>query len=150
MKEDGGFFGQGFAEGIAGQTANVVEKAVEMAKGAREAVTSYAKSFSEKMLENMELNPVITPVMDLSNVTGTDLSGNVNVGNLRGTANMNVEGIRSPQQAPVTNSTVYEIHITANGDLPQSTIKQMAQSIQAEIKNQNDRMRISRGEAVLF
>jgi len=150
LKEDGGYFGQGFAEGIAGQTSNVVERAVELAKGARDAVTSYAKSFSEKMLENMELNPVITPVMDLSNVTGTDLSGNVNVGNLRGTANMNVEGIRSPQQAPVTNSTVYEIHITANGDLPQSTIKQMAQSIQAEIKNQNDRMRISRGEAVLF
>ena len=150
LKEDGGFFGQGFANGISGQTSNVVERAVELAKGARDAVTSYAKSFSEKMLENMELNPVITPVMDLSNVTGTDLSGNVNVGNLRGTANMNVEGIRSPQQASVTNSTVYEIHITANGDLPQSTIKQMAQSIQAEIKNQNDRMRISRGEAVLF
>ena len=150
LMEDGMYFGMGFAIGITGQKDNVMKKAADLALGARDAVTSYAKSFSEKMLENMELNPVITPVMDLSNVTGTDLSGNVNVGNLRGTANMNVEGIRSPQQAQVTNSTVYEIHITANGDLPQSTIKQMAQSIQAEIKNQNDRMRISRGEAVLF
>lgn len=44
----------------------------------------------------------------------------------------------------------YEIHLTANGDLPDSTIKKMAGKIEQEIKNINDRKRSSRGERVSF
>jgi TP901 family phage tail tape measure protein len=44
----------------------------------------------------------------------------------------------------------YEIHLTANGDLPDSTIKKMAGKIEQEIKNINDRKKASRGERVSF
>lgn len=42
----------------------------------------------------------------------------------------------------------YNIYLTANGRLPKSTIKEMAAEFQKEIKNTNDRKRMSRGEVV--
>lgn len=50
----------------------------------------------------------------------------------------------------VIEGDTYEIHLTANGDLPDSTIKKMAGKIEQEIKNINDRKRSSRGERVVF
>ena len=149
LMEDGKFFGMGFAIGITGQKDNVMKKAADLALGARDAVQSYATSFSEKLLGAMELAPVITPVMDLSNMKGLDLSGRMNLGSIN--ANMPTAGINTTNNSKVSNNTTtYEINITAQGELPAPTIKRMAQQIQTEIKNQNDRFRISRGEAVLF
>ena len=149
LMEDGKFFGMGFAIGITGQKDNVMKKAADLALGARDAVQSYATSFSEKLLGAMELAPVITPVMDLSNMKGMDLAGRMNLGSIN--ANMPTAGINTTNNSKVSNNTTtYEINITAQGELPAPTIKRMAQQIQTEIKNQNDRFRISRGEAVLF
>ena len=151
LMEDGKFFGMGFAIGITGQKDNVMKKAADLALGARDAVQSYATSFSEKLLGAMELAPVITPVMDLSNMKGMDLAGRLNVGSVGNiNANLPTAGANTTNNSQVSNTTTYEINITAQGELPAPTIKRMAQQIQTEIKNQNDRFRISRGEAVLF
>ena len=82
---------------------------------------------------------------------GMDLAGRLNVGSVGNiNANLPTAGANTTNNSQVSNTTTYEINITAQGELPAPTIKRMAQQIQTEIKNQNDRFRISRGEAVLF
>ena len=59
-------------------------------------------------------------------------------------------------ETSVSNSTNYQssseihIHISAYGDLPNKTIRSMAEKISKEIKNASDRKKISRGEKVLY
>lgn len=52
--------------------------------------------------------------------------------------------------SPVYEGNTYHIHLTANGDLPPSTIRRMAEQIQREIQRQDDRVRAARGERVSF
>ena len=59
-------------------------------------------------------------------------------------------------ETSVSNSTNYQssseihIHISAYGDLPNKTIRSMAEKISKEIKNASDRKKISRGEKVVY
>ena len=145
--KSGKFFGEGFAIGIADMGDKVKSRASEMAQGAIEAVQSYASAFSDGLMENMELSPTITPVMDLTNIKSLDMNGRMRVNGL--TANA-ASGLNSITNNSSQTTTEYHINITANGDLPQPTIKKMAKAIQTEIKNQNDKFRSSRGEAVVF
>mgnify|MGYP001202533191 FL=1 len=48
------------------------------------------------------------------------------------------------------NSDIYNIYITANGDLPDSVIKKMAVKIEREIKSKNDRRKTSIGKGATF
>lgn len=151
MIKSGGFFGDGFAMGIADRGKMVTDRASRMAQGAVDAVKSYAAQFSDAMLDNMDLNPKITPVLDLGNVSGINLDSRVNVRGLDGLKNsVDTRGLNGISNSQSTQTNEYNINITANGDLPQPTIKKMAKAIQTEIKNQNDRARFSRGEAVVF
>ena len=145
--KSGKFFGEGFAIGIADMGDKVKSRASEMAQGAIEAVQSYASAFSDGLMENMDLSPTITPVMDLTNIKSLDMNGRMRVNGL--TANA-ASGLNSITNNSSQSTTEYHINITANGDLPQPTIKKMAKAIQTEIKNQNDKFRFSRGEAVVF
>ena len=49
----------------------------------------------------------------------------------------------------VIEGDTYHIHITAQGQLPKSTIREMAKTFQREIKNTNDRRKINKGEVVI-
>jgi hypothetical protein len=51
---------------------------------------------------------------------------------------------------PITNDYKYNINVTANGPMTKQAMRQLAEDIQSEIKNTNDRGRISRGEEVAF
>ncbi len=50
----------------------------------------------------------------------------------------------------VQNNNTYNIHLNIQGELPQPTIRKMAEQIEREIKNANDRRKASRGERVSF
>lgn len=56
----------------------------------------------------------------------------------------------SPRQEQRVSSDSFNIYITANGDLPDNTIKKMASKIEREIKNINDRRKISIGKGVAY
>jgi hypothetical protein len=49
-----------------------------------------------------------------------------------------------------SSSNIYNIYLTANGDLPDSTIKKMATKIEREIKNIGDRRKTSIGKGVTY
>lgn len=146
-KAIGRFYGEGMGIGIREMGSYVGEQAATMAQKAVDTARSYANAFAEVMDENMNMDPVITPVMDLTNIKSLDMNGRMRVNGL--TANA-ASGLNSITNNSSQTTTDYHINITANGDLPQPTIKKMAKAIQTEIKNQNDKFRSSRGEAVVF
>lgn len=146
-KAIGRFYGEGMGIGIREMGSYVGEQAATMAQKAVDTARSYANAFAEVMDENMNMDPIITPVMDLTNIKSLDMNGRMRVNGL--TANA-ASGLNSITNNSSQTTTEYHINITANGDLPQPTIKKMAKAIQTEIKNQNDKFRSSRGEAVVF
>ena len=146
-KAIGRFYGEGLGLGIRDMGGYVGSQAATMAQKAVDTARSYANAFAEVMDENMNMDPTITPVMDLTNIKSLDMNGRMRVNGL--TANA-ASGLNSITNNSSQTTTEYNIHITANGDLPQPTIKKMAKAIQTEIKNQNDKFRSSRGEAVVF
>lgn len=146
-KKIGNFYGKGLGLGIREMGSYVGEQAATMAQKAVDTARSYANAFAEVMDENTNMDPVITPVMDLTNIKSLDMNGRMRVNGL--TANA-ASGLNSITNNSSQTTTEYHINITANGDLPQPTIKKMAKAIQTEIKNQNDKFRSSRGEAVVF
>ena len=146
-KAIGRFYGEGMGIGIREMGSYVGQQAATMAQKAVDTARSYANAFAEVMDDNMNMDPVITPVMDLTNIKTLDMNGRLRVNGL--TANA-ASGLNSITNSSTQSTTEYHINITANGDLPQPTIKKMAKAIQTEIKNQNDKFRSSRGEAVVF
>ena len=146
-KAIGRFYGEGMGIGIREMGAYVGQQAATMAQKAVDTARSYANAFAEVMDENINMDPTITPVMDLTNIKSLDMNGRIRVNGL--TANA-ANGLNSITNNSSQTTTEYHINITANGDLPQPTIKKMAKAIQTEIKNQNDKFRSSRGEAVVF
>lgn len=146
-KAIGRFYGEGLGLGIREMGSYVGEQAATMAQKAVDTARSYANAFAEVMDENMNMDPVITPVMDLTNIKSLDMNGRMRVNGLTASA---ASGLNSITNNSSQTTTEYHINITANGDLPQPTIKKMAKAIQTEIKNQNDKFRSSRGEAVVF
>lgn len=62
--------------------------------------------------------------------------------------NQNARGLSS--QTPNIEGDTYNVYLTANGELPRTTIRKMADLFQQEIKNKNDRKKMSRGEVVTY
>ena len=152
MMEMGGQFGEGFLIGIDNKKKSAYEKAKEMAKAAVKAIKDNTRGIDDEMQSDFEFTPVIKPVVDMANFKDIDTSMNAKVG--LSTSDL-VEKIRAAletqkQAANNVSNAVYNIYITANGELPQETIRRMAAQFQAEIKNQNDRKRLSIGEGVSF
>ena len=67
-----------------------------------------------------------------------------------GYSSSELRDITNNNQTDKSSNDIYNLYITANGDLPDSTIKNMAVKIEREIKKTNDRKRASRGERVVF
>lgn len=152
MRKDGKFFGEGFGLGIQDMFGYVGKTARNLALNAAESASAYKDKFKEIMVADMDMNPVITPVLDMSNMDMEMLdSMNVRV------PNVNVKGLSESEAkslagsgSTTTTNTTYEIHVTANGDLSRQKVKELAKQIQTEIKNENDRHKFSRGETVIF
>lgn len=84
MRASGGYFGEGFALGIGDEGSNVASKAAKMAEGAVTAVQGYASSFADAMQDNLDFAPVITPVLDMSNVTRANMPNQFDVRGMNG------------------------------------------------------------------
>lgn len=73
----GTYGGQGFALGFHDQERNVERSARTMAEVALDTVASYGQMIADAMNGDMSLQPVITPVLDMSNINIPDLSTRV-------------------------------------------------------------------------
>lgn len=61
----------------------------------------------------------------------------------------NIETVRESSSGTTKiEGNTYNLYLTANGELPKTTINKMAKIFQQAIKNENDRKKMSRGEVV--
>lgn len=167
-------FGLGFIQAIKRMIRPVGEAAEEMGKHSLKSVNTFVDSFAESFVKDNEMEMTLRPVVDLDQlkpIPDQSLSVKPSVDQTSMNFGQVVSGLR--QNGDVLNQTIridelrkewetlkassakatsdtYNINITANGDLPQSAIKRMAQQIQIEIKNVNDRDKMSKGITVNY
>ena len=68
LKEDGGYFTEGFALGISDKISMAEESAKELATTTVDSLNDTAGALMEKMEEDLSINPTITPILDDSKV----------------------------------------------------------------------------------
>lgn len=92
--EMGDFATQGFAEGLLGSISQVSVASTDVGRNAIRSMNNTVKSISEAITMNPDAHPVITPVLDLSNVeSGTSRMGNMLSGTYKGSlAGLGVSG----------------------------------------------------------
>lgn len=78
-EEIGKFFDQGFANGISNNSGLVEYQSTNMANKAKDALRQALSTIPMLLEEDMSLSPVITPVIDLSNVSGTAIDLDTNI-----------------------------------------------------------------------
>ena len=170
----GRFLGMGVAIGIDREAKRTKEAAGRMANNTIKSMNAFIDQFAPSFEKDNEMEVKLTPVMDMDRIPimpDQKFKAKADLTN----ANLSVSSIAAPfrQNGDVPNQTVridelrkewetlkassakptsdtYNINITANGDLPQSAIKRMAQQIQIEIKNVNDRDKMSKGGVVNY
>ncbi|MGB3161543.1 MAG: phage tail tape measure protein [Carnobacterium sp.] len=69
-------------------------------------------------------------------------------GNGQSYAKNSERALESSSQTTRIEGDTYHLYLTAQGSLPRKVIREMAEQFQQEIKNVNDRKRMSRGEVV--
>ena len=162
MIKDGGWFGEGFAIGIGNKAKAVGEKAKGLAVTAKDSLNKFLNGFElpqddnelrfkaiidydkldPKQFGNMKplpISPDTSVTRNLADSTRAAMRQNNNK-NLENPVNNN----------STTHNNTYDIHVSANGTMSKSAVRKLAEDIQEEIKNLNDRGRISRGEEVAF
>lgn len=154
MRKDGKFFGEGFGLGIQDMFGYVGKTARNLALNAAESASAYKDKFKEIMVADMNMNPVITPVLDMSNMD-MDMLEKYDAASIKlsGVGLSQREMDRLSGNTNTTNSETvnnYTIQITANGELPTSVINKMADKFETAIKNKNDRAQFNRGEFVTY
>lgn len=92
--EMGDFATQGFAEGLLGSISQVSVASTDVGRNAIRSMNNTVKSISEAITMNPDAHPVITPVLDLSNVeSGASRMGNMLSGTYKGSlAGLGVSG----------------------------------------------------------
>ncbi|MEG0239486.1 MAG: tape measure protein [Anaerorhabdus sp.] len=124
MREDGGHFGEGFALGIEDKESRVEGKATQLAKGAVKAVQGFSGAFSDAMDDNFNLSPVITPVLDMSNISNIRTPNQLNFGSL---GSDGVQGIGS--------TNYYEFNISSPGQDPKAIAAEVEKIIVRRIQS---------------
>lgn len=161
MRVDGGWFGQGFALGIADKAKTVGEKAKGLAMTAKDSLNRFLDGF-QLPEEDSELR--FKAVIDYDSFDArrfgrvAPIAVQPDVSTTRGLvgatkSNFRQNGYKVPEgnvDKSTTNNNKYDIHVNANGTMSKSAVRKLAEDIQTEIKNLNDRGRISRGEEVAF
>lgn len=158
----GMYFGEGLAVGIIDKTKRVADSAKSLAKKATESLNQFLDGFQLPQDENElrfkavvdydkldsskfgKLNPMtIQPDTSVTNglVTATKAE-------FRQNGQQNPSGDVDNSSSTTNNN--YTIHVEAKGVTTRDGIKKLAQQIQTEIKNLDDRKKISRGEGVAF
>lgn len=75
MRKDGGFFGEGFRLGIDDKKSAVEKSAKTMAITARDGVVNTLEGIDSDVYDLLDFEPVITPVVDTSNVKMDNITG---------------------------------------------------------------------------
>src|SRR5690606_5379449 len=158
----GRFAGEGLAAGLLSTTKDVSDSAKGLALTARDQLNSFLEGFEMDTGDN-ELH--FKAVIDYDSF---DPNGFGNVGrativpdtsltsglvsetksNLRQNDYQDTGGDTDNSSTNTTNN--YNIHIEDKGYKSRGEIRKLAEQVQTEIKNLNDRNKISRGEAVIF
>jgi tape measure domain-containing protein len=162
MRENGGWFGEGFALGIDDKQKRAEKSGEALAKTARDATTGFLDAFTSQPVDNEihfkavvdydKLNAnkfgtiaPLTVTPDVSTTTGLVTAAK---------AELSQNGSNNPSNVDNSNSTVIHqqntIQVEAKGYSTRAEIKKLAVQIQDELKNLNDRTKISRGEGVAF
>ena len=162
----GSFLSTGVAIGIKAKAELARKAAGDMARTSLRAMNGFIDQFAPSFEKDNELKVKLIPVMDIDSLAivpdqtftarASVQSPNLQVGEVHSALRQNGYKNREDQNAnsikagdTIVNNA-YEINLTANGDLPVSTIKRMANQIQAEIKNVSDRDKMSRGLMVNY
>jgi hypothetical protein len=163
--ESGEFFGDGFVRGIVRKTKDTVGAASNMGRKTMESLNEFINDFSQAFVQDNEMEVLLKPVIDLDSMptvpdqkvrlTADQLlarellaSTNHRVGQNDDTSEKLLKMLANRKDSGDT--ITYEIHLTANGDLPRSSIKKMAAQLQEEIKNVSDRDKMSKGITVNY
>jgi tape measure domain-containing protein len=162
-KELGGFFGEGFAIGIDEKNKQVGKSAKGLAMSAKDSLNSFLDGFELPKDDNeLHFKAVVDyDQLDTSkfgNAGSLSLSPNTSVTNglvASTKAALGQNGGTSTSTSTVdssVNSTTnnFEIKVEAKGISSRAEIKKLAEQIQTELKNLNDRTRMSKGQGVAF
>lgn len=155
-------FSEGFGTGIDNGVKDVEASAVGLAKSAN---NSFNK-FIEKFNPDIEIDNLLTfrAVVDYEGFDPGQANLPVDIVPdtsyaaymvARADANNRQNGYNNNEtttdQSTTTNEYNYNVNVTTDsGDIPKSKLRKLAQEIQSEIKNIDDRRRMSRGEEVVF
>lgn len=155
----GVFFGEGLGNGIASTVRTVSGKAKDLASKASAAVSENLSAIlpdEEELKIKIDFDdpefdfdpPEPQPIPFFPDVDFTQMMADMAFSGFR------QNGDNSNNDSNVTNEENHEYHyninVTAGGLSSRSEIRDLARKIDSEIKNLNDRTRISRGEEVAF
>ena len=162
----GSFLSTGVAIGTKAKAELARKAAGDMARTSLRAMNGFIDQFAPSFEKDNELKVKLIPVMDIDSLAivpdqtftarASVQSPTLQVGEVHsalrqnGYKNREDQNENSIKAGDTIVNNAYEINLTANGDLPVSTIKRMANQIQAEIKNVSDRDKMSRGLMVNY
>lgn len=163
--ESGEFFGEGFVRGIIRKTKDTVSAASNMGQKTMDSLNDFINDFSQAFVQDNEMEVLLKPVIDLDSMpTVPDQKVRLTADQLLARELLASTNYRTSQNDDTSekllrmladkkesgDTITYEIHLTANGDLPRSSIKKMATQLQEEIKNLHDRDKMSKGISVSY
>ena len=158
-REQGGFFGEGLALGISDKVKSVASSAKDMAVTASKALRNALLPIVPD-----EEEMTIRLLLDDNDIDWDALSGRpipmrpdpsfVNA-MAEATRNNNRQNGNKTlrENTPETKEVHYHeytIGVTAGGNMSKDQVRKLAKDIQREIKNEDDKFRMSRGERVVF
>ena len=134
-RDDGGFFGEGFALGIEDEEGNVVNATESLASRAVTALRGMVGTMNDVIHGEMDWNPTLTPVLEMGNMNELR---NIEMPNLKTLSKFNLAGLANIANIPfgqnnqnggnpgnITNN--YEFNI--NGSSPKEIAREVEKII---------------------
>ena len=156
----GQYVGEGLAKGMANQASNVGKSAKDLAVTAKDSINKFLEGFDPAPEDNeIHFKAVVDydgfrpgigkiPIGMIPDTSRT--SGLVTSVKSRYRQNGDINPVETAGGTSVNNEYNYDIHVTANGSMSRTDVRKLAIQIRDEIKNEDDRGRISRGKEVIY
>ena len=146
--QSGEYFGQGLINGIMNMVRNVELAAVKMGSFALDALDSAIYNSVPRLEglinDNLNLTPKIIPELDMSNMAMDEFSRTYKA--FSNTAYIPTNNPQKSTEGKIGNSNTYNLHIHANGELPDNVIKRMALRFDQAIREQTEQDNFNSGE----
>lgn len=155
----GGWFGEGFAQGITSKVGKVGDSAKGMAVQAKDSLNKFLKGF--ELPDSKEVTFKAKLEYDKFDSTKFGQMAPVGIAPDTSTTSGLVAATKANNRQNGNNSSTvnnsnsstnhnYSINVTAGDTSTRAGLKKLAQQIQDELKNLDDRKKMSRGEGVAF